>query len=34
MIATIETRKLGASGFEVSKVGLRCMGMSYGYGQA
>lgn len=34
MIATMETRKLGESGLEVSKVGLGCMGMSYGYGPA
>ncbi|WP_234573557.1 aldo/keto reductase [Rhodohalobacter sp. 614A] len=30
----METRKLGESGLEVSKVGLGCMGMSYGYGPA
>ena len=34
MIATMETRKLGQSALEVSKVGLGCMGMSYGYGPA
>ena len=34
MIATMETRKLGESNLKVSKVGLGCMGMSYGYGPA
>jgi len=34
MIATLETRKLGESNLKVSKVGLGCMGMSYGYGPA
>jgi len=34
MIATMETRKLGENNLNVSKVGLGCMGMSYGYGPA
>ena len=34
MIATMETRKLGENNLNVSKVGLGCMGMSYGYGLA
>lgn len=30
----MQTRKLGASGLEVSTIGLGCMGMSFGYGPA
>ena len=30
----MQTRKLGNSGLEVSAIGLRCMGLSYGYGPA
>jgi aryl-alcohol dehydrogenase-like predicted oxidoreductase len=30
----MDTRKLGDSGLEVSKLGLGCMGMSFGYGPA
>jgi aryl-alcohol dehydrogenase-like predicted oxidoreductase len=30
----MQTRKLGTSGLEVSKIGLGCMGMSFGYGPA
>jgi len=30
----METRKLGENNLNVSKVGLGCMGMSYGYGPA
>jgi hypothetical protein len=31
---TMEKRKLGASGLEVSAIGFGCMGLSYGYGPA
>src|SRR5882762_4386272 len=31
---TMETRKLGKSGLEVSAMGLGCMGLSFGYGPA
>src|SRR5579864_3449942 len=31
---TMETRKLGTGGLEVSALGLGCMGMSWSYGQA
>jgi aryl-alcohol dehydrogenase-like predicted oxidoreductase len=31
---TMDTRKLGGSGLEVSALGLGCMGLSYGYGPA
>src|SRR3982751_5354978 len=34
MSTTMQKRKLGNSGLEVSEIGLGCMGMSFGYGPA
>jgi aryl-alcohol dehydrogenase-like predicted oxidoreductase len=31
---SMQKRKLGKSGLEVSSLGLACMGMSFGYGPA